>query len=86
MRFRLLSAKRECHNYSLYDHNKKVYEGISNNTPRREQEHVNDDKKFTRMDVKGPAVSRETALERERAAIEAYCRNHNGKPPKYNEL
>jgi predicted GIY-YIG superfamily endonuclease len=77
-------AKRNTWNYSLYDGNKKVYIGISDDPSRRFQEHEQD-KKFSRAQVDGRAVSRDTALEREQAAIERYQNSHNGRKPKYND-
>ncbi|MFC2058286.1 GIY-YIG nuclease family protein [Chloroflexota bacterium] len=79
-----MSAKRNCYNYNLWDGRKKVYEGISNDPVRRIDEH-DQDKKFTKMNVEKPAVSRDTALKREQEAIERYRRSHGGRSPKYND-
>ena len=79
-----MGKKRDTYNYNLWDGRKKVYEGISADPEDREQQHQQD-KKFTRMEVQKPAVSRDTALEREQEAIEGYRRSHGGRPPKYNQ-
>jgi predicted GIY-YIG superfamily endonuclease len=80
-----LGTKRDTYNYNLYDGKKKVYVGITDNPDRREQEHIQDNKRFTRMDVQKPAVSRNTALEREQEALERFQRSHGGRTPKYND-
>lgn len=78
-----MAKKRDTYNYNLWAGSRKVYEGITNDPEVREQQHEQD-KKFTRVEVQKPAVSRETALEREQEAIKRYCRSHGGRPPKYN--
>lgn len=75
--------KRDTYNYNLWDGSTKVYEGITNDPEVREQQHKQD-KRFTRVEVHKPAVSRETALEREQETIERYRQSHGGRPPKYN--
>jgi len=79
-----LGKKRDTYNYNLWNGRKKVYEGITDDPQRRKQEHEQD-KKFTRMEVEKPIVSRDTALKREQEAIEQYCKSHGGHPPKYNQ-
>lgn len=80
-----MSAKRDTHNYNLWDGHEKVYEGITDDPQRREREHQQEGMEFTRMGIHGPAVSRETALEREQEALDKYRKGHDGKAPKYNE-
>jgi predicted GIY-YIG superfamily endonuclease len=79
-----LTKKRDTYNYSLWDGRKKVYVGITNDPEGREQQH-DQDKNFTRMNVRKPAVSKETALEREQEAIDQYRQSHGGRSPKYNK-
>ena len=62
----------------------KVYIGITNDPERREDEHKQD-KDFDRMKVEGPCVSRETAGEWEKDALDKYRKGHGGRAPKYNE-
>ncbi|MBM3141732.1 MAG: hypothetical protein FJ005_01610 [Chloroflexi bacterium] len=78
-----MGAKRDTHVYSLYNGRKKVYIGITEDLETREAAHTQD-KKFTRMQVEGPAISRETALNQEQEALKQYRRGHDGKLPKYN--
>jgi len=41
--------------------------------------------KFTSMTKDPIAVSKETALKREKERVEAYQRSHKGRKPKYNK-
>jgi predicted GIY-YIG superfamily endonuclease len=82
--FNCLAKRRDTYNYNLWDGSTKVYEGITNDPEVRGQQHKQD-KKFTRVEVRKPAVSRETALKREQGAIERYRQAHSGRPPKYNK-
>ncbi len=77
--------KRDTRNYSLWDGNKKVYIGITDNPQRRQVEHEQEGKRFDRLKAEGPAISRDTALDREQEALETYRANHNGRTPKYND-
>ena len=79
-----LTKKRDTSRYTLRDGQKKVYIGKTDNPERREAEH-RQDKKFDRMQIEGPRVSDETALQWEKEAIEKYRKGHGGKPPKYND-
>lgn len=80
-----MTKKRDHTRYELYDGNTKVYVGITNDPERREAEHANDGKDFTRMNIVGPKVSKDTALDWEQETIDGYKKGHKGKGPKYNE-
>jgi predicted GIY-YIG superfamily endonuclease len=79
-----MGAKRNTHVYSLWDSHRKVYIGTTEDPEVREAAH-SQDKKFTRMELEGPAISRDTALNREQEALDRYRRGHGGKLPKYND-
>jgi len=68
----------------LWDGNQKVYIGETNTPERREGEHQQD-KKFNKMQIEDPKVSKETALKWEQEALDKYRKGHEGKPPKYND-
>ena len=70
--------------YELKNGPKIVYYGLSSDPDRREIEHDNSGKKFTHMNIKSVALTRESAERREREEIQRYQRQHGGKPPKYN--
>ena len=74
---------RDTVNYTLYDGNRIVYHGITNDLDRRIEEHAASGKKFTRYDC---SVKRthESALKHESEDIERYKRTH-GRYPNYNK-
>lgn len=76
--------KRNYYRYQLKDGNEIKYIGITNDPDRRESEH-NSDKKFNKMDVVGPAVSKETAQQWEEDRLQTYRNGHEGQNPKYNQ-
>lgn len=80
-----MANKRDTVIYELRDGRKKVYVGITNDPARREVEHKNDGKKFTKMTVTTPKLTEESAVAREKKAIETYQNNHKGEMPKYNK-
>lgn len=78
-----MPKKRDTSKYSLWDGQKKIYIGITDNPEARESAH-REDKKFDQMKIEGPKVSRETALDWEQEALDKFRRGHEGKSPKYN--
>ena len=76
-------AKRNTYPYVLKDRRKIVYIGITKDPKRREQEHKDEGKRFSRMIVGYPS-SEETALKEEEKRIKRYKRGHAGKKPRYN--
>lgn len=79
-----MANKRDTSRYTLWDGQRKVYIGVTNDPQRRRDEH-RQDKEFDRMKIEGTKVSKGTALEWEQGAIDEYRRGHGGNPPKYNE-
>ena len=77
--------KRRYHRYELKQNRRVVYRGITEDPDRRATEHKQQGKRFTRMIIVGPAVSKESAEKWEEESLESYRRNHCGKNPKYNE-
>lgn len=78
-------AKRNYTRYELWDGQKKVYIGITNDPDRRIDEHDGDGKRFTRMEIVGPKVKEETARDWEQDALDTYRRGHNGRNPRHNK-
>lgn len=70
--------------YELKDGNEIVYYGISGDPDERAIQHANSGKGFTHINVKGVALTRASAEEREKEEIQRYQRQHGGRPPKYN--
>ncbi len=77
--------KRNYYRYHLKDGKEIVQFGITNSPERREVEHKNERKKFTRLQVVGPSVTKETAERWEENSLATYRRGHKGKNPKYNK-
>lgn len=82
---KLTSTKRDTVNYTLYQGNKIVYHGITNDLDRRVAEHKDSGKDFSRCDC-SVKRTRESALQHETEDLERYQRNHDGKLPKYNRI
>lgn len=78
-------VKRNTYRYELKDKQRIVYVGITDNLARRETEHEIEGKQFSKMNVVGPRVTRMTAEQWEEERLETYCKDHKGKPPKYNK-
>ena len=76
---------RDTHRYELRDGRKIVGFGISDDPERRAEEHSRDRKRFTSMNVVGPAVTRESAETWEEKRLEAYRKGHSGRNPRYNK-
>lgn len=70
--------------YELKDGKKIVYFGISNDPDRREIQQANSGKRFTHMNIRSVALTRESAENREWDEIQKYQEQHGGRPPKYN--
>ncbi len=79
-----MAKPRDTSRYELYDGNKKVYIGVTNDLERRTEEHKADGLRFSRVQKMGPDVTRDSALAWERQALESYQRSHDGKPPRGN--
>jgi len=71
--------------YELKDSNKIVYYGISHDPDKRAIQHSNAGKKFTHINIKSVALTRESAEKRERQEIQRYQRQRRGRSPKYNK-
>lgn len=71
--------------YELKDGNEIVYYGISQDPDKRAIEHGNAGKRFTHINVRSVALTRESAEKREKREIQRYQRQHGGRSPKYNK-
>ena len=80
-----MAQKRDTYKYELKQGNKVVYVGITDDPGRREQEHRNDGKQFTSMNIVGYASTRQGASAWEEQRIQTYMGNHHGQTPQYNK-
>ena len=76
---------RDTHRYELWQGHRKVYIGITNDPGRREGEHRAGGVDFDRMEIVGPAVTRDSALDWEQDALDTYMQGHGGETPEYND-
>ncbi|MFO7967290.1 MAG: GIY-YIG nuclease family protein [Archaeoglobaceae archaeon] len=76
--------KRNYYRYELKNGRKKVYVGITKDPERRREDHK-DNKRFTKMNVVGPAVTKGTAERWEEEKLKKYRKNHGGRNPRYND-
>lgn len=75
---------RDTKKYELFDGNRLVYVGISNDIERRANEHRAEGMHFTRVEKVGRSSTRQGAGEWETARLQTYMDNHGGQLPKYN--
>ena len=78
-----MPKQRDTVTYLLRDGGKIVYVGVTDDLRRREQEHRNEGKRFTRAPAITRVTTKEKAKEVERERLKIY-RRYNGKNPKYN--
>jgi predicted GIY-YIG superfamily endonuclease len=79
-------SRRDKYRYELRYGRKIVYFGTTNDPERRVFEHVDSGKRFTHMNVVGPAVTRDSALDWEDDKLDGYARTHRGYLPRYNRI
>ncbi len=76
---------RDTVTYELKDGRSVVYRGVTSSPERREQEHRNDGKRFSKLLVTSPRLTEDSALKREAQSLKTYRDSHGGRNPKYNE-
>lgn len=78
-------SKRDYYRYNLKEDHTIAYKGITKYPEQRVEQHKDEDKKFTHMQIIGPAVTKDTAEKWEEESLRQYRYNHGGKNPRYNE-
>ena len=71
--------------YALWNKGKKVYIGESENPLKRAEQHADEGKKFTRVEITSRPMKPANAEKREADQLEAYRQGHRGKNPRYNK-
>ena len=71
--------------YNLKKGSNVVYKGITNNPKRRENEHKNEGKNFTKLEPTSHKMLRENAKKKEAQDLAQYRNTHGGRNPKYNK-
>ncbi len=80
-----MAKDRDTFTYVLKDGRRVVYIGTTNDGDRREDEHLTDGKRFTRLLKTSSVMTPEGAEKAEAKALARYRRSHGGRNPKYNE-
>ena len=80
-----MPEKRNTQTYDLMDGNKVVYRGTTNDPQRREQEHRDEGKNFSRLKPTSRKMTEKGAKLKEAKDLERYRGNHGGKNPKHNK-
>ena len=80
-----MARKRDHFRYHLKQGNKVVYVGITDNPERREQQHRDAGKMFSKLKTVGPVVKKDTAEKWEEDALKQYRSAHKGRNPRYNK-
>ena len=76
---------RDTVTYNLRDGKRVVYKGTTNDTERREKEHKNENKQFTRLETTSRKMTSEGAKKKEAQDLEQYRKSHGGENPDYNK-
>ena len=71
--------------YALWNKQKKVYIGESEDPQKRAEQHADEGKNFTRVEITSRPMKPENAEKRETEQLKNYRRRHRGKNPKYNK-
>lgn len=79
-----MAKKRKTVTYRLKDGHQTVYIGTTNNPERRQEEHRDAGKRFTRMESTSRRMTEAGATKKEAEQLKNYRSNH-GKNPRYNK-
>ena len=80
-----MGKKRDTQTYALYNGRNKVYIGETNDPERRLDEHLEEGKRFTRMETTSRQMTEAGAKEKESDQLESYRQGHGGRNPRYNK-
>ena len=80
-----MAKKQDTQTYKLKDGNKTVYVGTTNDMERREQEHKDQGKKFTKIEPTSRKMTEDGATKKETEQLKTFRDGHKGKNPKYNK-
>ena len=78
-------SKRNHYRYNLKKEHKIVYKGITKDPDERTEQHKDEGKRFTHMQVINPAVTKKAAEKWEEESLRQYRYDHGGRNPLYNE-
>ena len=80
-----MAKKRSTQTYRLKVGKKTVYIGTTNDLERREEEHEEEGKKFTKLEPTSRKMTDDGAKRKEAEQLKTFRKGHQGKNPKYNK-
>ena len=80
-----MAKKRGTQTYRLKDGKKTVYIGTTNDSERREEEHREEGKKFTKLEPTSRKMTENGAKQKEADHLQVFRKGHGGENPKYNK-
>ena len=80
-----MTKTQDTYVYELIDGNEVVYIGTTNDPGRREREHRDEGKKFSRLKPISRRMTEDGAKKKEAERLATYRKNHQGRNPKDNE-
>lgn len=80
-----MGKKQDTKTYALFDRNKKVYIGTTNDMERRADQHRDNGKRFTRVKETSRRMTEQGAKEKETDQLNVYREGHGGRNPRYNK-
>ncbi len=79
-----MTKKRKDVTYRLKQGHETVYIGTTNDPERREEQHHEEGKRFTRMEIASRRMTKDGAKQKEAEQLQNFGSNH-GKNPRYNK-
>lgn len=80
-----MAKKRGTQTYRLKEGKKTVYIGTTNDSERREEEHREEGKKFTKLEPTSRKMTENGAKQKEADQLQVFRKGHGGENPKYNK-
>ena len=80
-----MAKKRGTQTYRLNEGKKTVYIGTTNDLERREDEHMEEGKKFTKLEPTSRKMTEDGAKQKEADQLQTFRKGHQGKNTKYNK-
>ena len=80
-----MSNKRNTVTYDLKQEREVVYKGTTKNPERREEQHREEGKRFSHLQITSHKMTEQEAKQKEKRDLQQYRQSHRGKNPKYNK-
>ena len=80
-----MAKKRDTVTYNLLHQRKVVYKGTTSDPEGREEQHKQEGKRFTSLQVTSRRITEDAAKANEAEGLKQYRQNHGGRNPRYNK-